>query len=568
MNVFARWFATGCFLGLLAFGPAGADDVVLATVDGGPITLADLKEDFERRHQGHMSILADEDVVRDFLNAAIKRRLFIQEGRRIALNESPEIVERVAAERVRVATQWLYRTEVSERVKVTAADVAAALPAARVKYEMIRVRTDSEAEARAAERRIAEGEPAEDVARAVSVARSRLRSGLEGIDWGTLPAALQAAVWAADDGDLVGPVETDAGWELGLIVARKGAETDNEKRDESFVRTVLERRELERIRASFLDDLRERYGARIQDELLAPEVLAPLVENAASGAVDPRPLATYEGGAIALGDFVASIRARSFLELRPGQQRRQAGQLLSNQLDQALLELEAARRWDEAPADVRADVGWFEDDMVFRALLDRVVFKDLGVTDEKIGDYLEAHRDEYVEPPKARLGIALLETEEAARTFLRDLESGSTFDELARRRSRDHDTASRGGDAGWIAEKQAIGPLRGAPFAAAVGDHGGPLRLDSGWLVYTVLDHRDAEPLPEEKSRAQIRAELTKEASRQRMEEWERQLRDVAEIKISDRGLRKAGKILQQERVNRRLEAMPASHPAPAGGAR
>jgi parvulin-like peptidyl-prolyl isomerase len=378
----------------------------------------------------------------------------------------------------------------------------------------------------------------------------------------------EEALWAAKEGDLVGPVETDEGWEVALVVARKTVEDDNTERSEAYVRNKLEKRELDSVRARFLDGLHQRYEAEVNDELLDPSVLAPLVEQPEAAAADTRILVTYQDGSLTLAEFVGSIRPRSFLALRPGEQRRQATQLLDNQLDQAMLKLEAERRWKNAPEESKADVAWLENDMVFRSLLDRVVFKDLTVSDEEIAAHREANREQYMEPTKVRFGIALLGTEDDAATFLRDVKEGVDFGELARERSLDADTAARDGDAGWISAKQAIAPLRGAPFEAPAGTSGGPIRLDQGWLVYKVFDRREPTPLADEEARARIRSDLLRAASDERMSRWETQLRAVAEIEVLDDGLRKAGEILREERADRRLEAKPAMHPMPRGGVR
>jgi len=565
--VLTRWIATGfLFCGLSLLTPVAAESVVLARIDGVPITLDDLKEDFQRRHQGHMSILADEEVVRDFLKAAVKRRLFIAEGRRMELQHDADIVERVDAERVRIATSWLHRSEVTDRVRVTEADLEAAMPQALQAHEIIHIRTDTADAAERARKQIVSGVIAETVAREFSVAKSRLRGGLEGIGWGALDRNFEEAIAATAEGEIAGPVETDEGWELALVIAHKDVETDTQKLDPIYVRSVLERRRTEELRTRFLDGLREIYGARIDETLLEPAVLVPLLEEGAAIAEEQRVLATYTGGAIRLADFVQTIRPRAFLALRPGQQKRQAGQLLANQLDEALLGLESVRRWDKAPTASLAKLAWFENDLVFRSLLGRVVFGDLSIADEEITDYLEAHREDYVTPAKVRFGIALLSSEEDARSFLEDFRSGTSFAELARERSEDNSTAARGGDAGWIEANQAIEPLRGAPFESAAGTAGGPIRLEAGWLVYTVLERREPTPLPEQKAREEIQAELMRRASEERMHHWEQQLRSVAKVKINDKGLRKAVKIIQEEREEKRLEKKPTRGASPHGG--
>ena len=131
--------------------PAGSGDgLVLARVDGEPITLGQLRTDFRERHQRHLRMLGGEDVIRDFLNAQIERRLFVEEAYRLGLDEEPRIVELVEAQRDRVAGEWLYDSEVTDRVKVTDRMIDEILDRSRIVVEIVRVQCDTREEAEAA----------------------------------------------------------------------------------------------------------------------------------------------------------------------------------------------------------------------------------------------------------------------------------------------------------------------------------------------------------------------------------------------------------------------------------
>ena len=123
----------------------------------------------------------------------------------------------------------------------------------------------------------------------------------------------------------------------------------------------------------------------------------------------------------------------------------------------------------------------------------------------------------------------LLETEEAAREVIAELDGGADFAELAKEKSTGPSGAN-GGDLGWFSPERMVKPFADAVIAGVVGGYGSePVQTDFGWHVILVEDKRDLE-LPEyERTAGQIREVLTGEKIRAYL----LQLRDDADISIN-----------------------------------
>lgn len=88
----------------------------------------------------------------------------------------------------------------------------------------------------------------------------------------------------------------------------------------------------------------------------------------------------------------------------------------------------------------------------------------------------------------------LVSTEEQARDLVSRLESGASFDELARTESIDSSTKDRGGDLGWFPRGIQARDLEKAAFEAEVGKTD-VVKTFQGWHVLQVLEHVQDRPL-------------------------------------------------------------------------
>jgi foldase protein PrsA len=378
------------------------------------------------------------------------------------------------------------------------AAVERAVEKMRVSLQVVLIRTDTETEARDARERIEAGASAEDVAREVSTAPSRLRGGYQGLGWGqTEMPALEEAALATEVGTLSDVVPVEDSWAFVRVLQREELELTKPEMTETGARRVLRARTLAETRDRYLEKLRTKYEARIDTSLLDPEPLRAAIEAGPGGEADTRPVATFRGGSITLDELAHSIDAARLAALRPAQQRLQVEQLLSDRLDGELLELEGEARWDEVPEATAAELRGLEEELLFRSLLATVALRDVTVTADEMHAWYEENRETYVEPVRIKMAIALLDTEGDADRFLSEVADGARFSTLARERSLDEGTARHGGVAGWVTEAEAIPELRGEAFTLPAGTTGGPVALEAGWLVYNIVERVEARQLTE-----------------------------------------------------------------------
>lgn len=97
----------------------------------------------------------------------------------------------------------------------------------------------------------------------------------------------------------------------------------------------------------------------------------------------------------------------------------------------------------------------------------------------------------------------LVETEEAAREAIAELESGKDFADVARERSTGP-SAPNGGNLGWFEKGQMVAPFEAAVLAMSPGDVSAPVETQFGWHVILLNDTRTIEVPPLEEVRGEI----------------------------------------------------------------
>lgn len=123
----------------------------------------------------------------------------------------------------------------------------------------------------------------------------------------------------------------------------------------------------------------------------------------------------------------------------------------------------------------------------------------------------------------------LLESEEAARGVIADLDGGADFIALAKEKSTGPSGAD-GGDLGWFSPARMVKPFGDAVVAAEIGRHGKePVQTDFGWHVILVEERRDLALPDYDRTAGQIREVMTAEAVRDHLQ----RLRDEATVKLN-----------------------------------
>jgi peptidyl-prolyl cis-trans isomerase C len=147
-----------------------------------------------------------------------------------------------------------------------------------------------------------------------------------------------------------------------------------------------------------------------------------------------------------------------------------------------------------------------------------------AVTDEAVQRWYEENKVRF-DKPQVRVRQIVVKTEEEAKEIMGRLEKGEDFATLAKEKSNDTRTASKGGEMPWMREHE--NPQIGkAAFAAELDKVTGPVQSRMGFHVFEVLEKRDSTPLEEvrpvaEKQLAQTEtAKLMESMKKEAKIEW------------------------------------------------
>lgn len=134
------------------------------------------------------------------------------------------------------------------------------------------------------------------------------------------------------------------------------------------------------------------------------------------------------------------------------------------------------------------------------------------VTDTKMREEYTSLQKETQGKKETRARHILLETEDEAKAVIKELNAGTDFAELAKKKSVGP-TAPNGGDLGYFTEDAMVPEFSKAAFALKPGTYTKePVKTQFGWHVIKVEDRRDIQIPPYEAIKAQLQAQLNQEA--------------------------------------------------------
>src|SRR5262249_27747890 len=100
------------------------------------------------------------------------------------------------------------------------------------------------------------------------------------------------------------------------------------------------------------------------------------------------------------------------------------------------------------------------------------------------------------------------ETRKKAEDVLKQVKKGGKFDELAKKYSEDPGSRDKGGDLGWIVEKQTVPEFEKVAFSLPKGQVSALVKAQYGFHIIKVLDKEIAHTKPFEEVKDSLRAPL------------------------------------------------------------
>jgi peptidyl-prolyl cis-trans isomerase C len=553
-------------------GCATTSTSYLARVNDETITGKDLRQEFARSHSGLEKILGDDKEVRKYVTRLADRRLFVQEGYRMGLQDAADVRDEVGRFRTQKMIEAYLRVELDEKSKPTEDEVKAVFASVTHQSEARQIVVATQAEADAIAAQVKAGADFEALAREKSIAPSAKHGGIFLVGWGG-DEAYERAVLPLRDGE-VGPVfQSKMGWEVIRLEKRTPIEKPlPAEKVAPRIRQVLGERKRARREAELYAQLWAKYDARV---LECAKTIAEL--KAAVQANDTTPCATWQGGSVT----TAALAARVKLD--------QLGTTgvdwneLRSALVEDLVNREVVRRDAEAQGyaqrpEIVEEVRLRQDELVEGKLYKDHVTRGVEATEADARAYYEGHKEIFLEEAQYELAHVLLDTAEAAQKALERVRSGQPFKEVAAAFSQDPETAEQGGGLGFFDRRRLTGPLEPL-LALEEGGVSDVVKTKAGYHVVKVLSIKPPRQRPFEDVKEDARARALQERKDKARDRWVATLRAAARVEINEAGIRAYEKertewIRKQDEADRvkkeadraRNAATAPPAPAPASG--
>lgn len=545
---------------LLASAGCASSGKHLAKVNHETLTGKELRLEFARHHYALEKLLTDDGDVRKYVDRLVDRRLFVQEGYRLGLQDAPDVREGVARLRAQKIVELFLQEEVEARTTVSDEEVKAAHErlADRLEVRQLVLKTREEAEAAAAA--LAAGGDLEKLARERSIAETAKRGGMTVVTWG-MDEAYERTLFALPEGGTSPVFRSTAGWEVARVEKRKTVDRPPLEKVAAQIRQVLRKRKRLAREEELYSTLWSKFGAKVLE--CAPDV-ATL--KAAAAGDDQTACASWRGGTVTTRALAGRVKLEQldavgtkWPELRKA--------LVEDLVNREVVKLEAEERGYGQRPEVVEKVAALQDDLVESKLYREYVVKDVRVGEEDARRHYDANAGEFVEDAQLELAQILVDSQETANEVAAKVRSRQPFVELVAAYSKDKRNVMEGGRVGFVAK----GLLKDefAPVAAlAEGEVSPPIRASDGYHLVKVLSIRPERQRPFEEVKEQARARALEVAQKAEVNRWVATLRAAAKIEVSERGIRAYGdEVREQLRRDQEAKRAKAAAAKPAAEA-
>lgn len=525
---------TGFLAVAAATPPKQNPSTALATVNGESITVQTLVSEFSSRHSGHAKFLGGYGEARSFLRALIDERLFIQEAYNIGLDRDDAVENLVASREREKADARLIRDEIDEKSRVSADEVKAVWKNDLTYFIAVRqIAVQTREEAEEIRRALIGGADFETLARGCSIAESRKNGGHLMVNWGQFGPEWERVVFALTPGELSPVIETTDGFEIVIVGDRLEVPAPPFDRVSAQIESALTQRRMEARKLEFSNELFAKYHVTLAAIDKSPRALAAALATAPDTVI-----ATWEGGGtMTLREVFNDRELRMWAAFPPKRASYEIDNRIRTTINSPLVSLEAkSRRLAELP-EIAETIRKYREVAMESALFKGHVLKDVAVTDEDAAKYYAAHKEQFVEPEQRHVAHILLRTQAEANDVRAKLVAGADFAQLARKVSRDAETALFDGKLGWITEEK-VPPSFAEVLKLPAGSISKPIHSDHGWHIILVSEVKPKRQMELAEVRDRVRKAAVEAREIEVQNTWLAKLRAAAKIELDDKAIR------------------------------
>jgi foldase protein PrsA len=124
--------------------------------------------------------------------------------------------------------------------------------------------------------------------------------------------------------------------------------------------------------------------------------------------------------------------------------------------------------------------------MLSQRIQQKIVKNKPSISQAEIAKYYNENKSHYGAGPTRGARVILTKDEAAAKEAKKEIESGKSFAEVAKKRSTDPESKAKGGSIGNVEKGQTQAQLSEALFKANANQLGGPIKTPFGYYLYEV----------------------------------------------------------------------------------
>jgi len=150
----------------------------------------------------------------------------------------------------------------------------------------------------------------------------------------------------------------------------------------------------------------------------------------------------------------------------------------------------------------------------------------IQITDAQLHSAYNNQQADFTTPERVQARHILLKSDASndaavktkAEALLKQLQGGADFGKLAKEKSEDTGSATNNGELGWIVKGQTVKPFEDSAFSLKPGQMSGLVKTEYGYHIIQVEAHEQAHIKPFDEVKAQLTADLQKQAAANAMQ--------------------------------------------------
>ena len=528
MKILLLYLGTQLLLSL-QFAGCGEKEPVVARIGDAEIAVADFKRfvgnlppELQSEKQGREAHL-------DYLNSMVDQELLFMEARARGIDTSAAIATQLQ-DLIRLRLAGRYRAQVIDtRIKIAAEDIQRAFVDMGFNRERLysRILLYTREEVDEVMQQLGHGRTFEEMAHRFAdhdafaqedgtmdwIGRTQAeRFGISKQDFFSLAA-----------GQVAEPLRMPGFWQIYRFLDDREAKL--EKYQQEIGKKLYREQQGIRTQEEF-EVLSRQYRLRLHPEGVRLLVRRNLDLTPAEAA---RPLYSFAGGKMTLGDYLNQLRSKGF-----------RGGLMDSIQVVKLAEISALhpylfaqagreRGWDEEPAFVEWRKRKYKE-LILKALMKAETTARMDLNETVLRDFYAADPGRFRNAAEVAVREIWVHTEEEARGLRAEIERGADIAELLHRPGvHSHGSLRRGGE---LVLRHLLRPaypaLVDAAFAAQEGDLVGPVALEEmgAFAIFRVLEHKDSRIRTFEEAQKQVRARVRAEQERELSSDFLKRLQE------------------------------------------